>query len=126
MADAVRPSDGGTLAVVTRFSDAINARDLEAIARLLTEDTIFENTGPAPDGARLDGKPAVVGFWKNWLAANQDARFEAEEVLVCGDRCVVSWIYRKPRDGRPWHLRGVDIFTVRDGKIAAKCAYVKG
>ena len=25
-----------------------------------------------------------------------------------------------------WHLRGVDVFTVRDGKVAAKLAYVKG
>jgi hypothetical protein len=27
---------------------------------------------------------------------------------------------------QPWHLRGVDVFTVRDGKVAAKLAYVKG
>lgn len=30
------------------------------------------------------------------------------------------------RNGQPWHLRGVDIFTVHDGKGAAKLAYVKG
>jgi hypothetical protein len=30
------------------------------------------------------------------------------------------------RNGQPWHLRGVDVFTVRDGKVAAKFAYVKG
>jgi hypothetical protein len=30
------------------------------------------------------------------------------------------------RNGEPWHLRGVDIFTVREGKVAAKLAYVKG
>ena len=30
------------------------------------------------------------------------------------------------RNGEPWHLRGVDIFKVRDGKVAAKFAYVKG
>ena len=30
------------------------------------------------------------------------------------------------RNGQPWHLRGVDVFTVRDGKVAAKLAYVKG
>ena len=39
---------------------------------------------------------------------------------------VVRWIYRKMRNGQPWHIRGVDIFTVRDGKVAAKLAYVKG
>jgi len=55
-----------------------------------------------------------------------DAVFDVEDVIVCGDRAVVRWIYRKPRNGQPWHLRGVDVFTVRDGKVAAKLAYVKG
>jgi ketosteroid isomerase-like protein len=30
------------------------------------------------------------------------------------------------QNGQPWHLRGVDVLRVRDGKIAAKLAYVKG
>ena len=57
---------------------------------------------------------------------NSDARFEAEEVIISGNRAVVPWLYHKMRNNQPWHLRGVDIFTVRDGKIAAKLAYVKG
>jgi hypothetical protein len=54
-----------------------------------------------------------------------------EQVAVCIMRssCVRNrgdWVYRKVRSGQPWHLRGVDVFTVRDGKVAAKLAYVKG
>ena len=112
--------------VVTRFNAAINGHDARAVAALLTDDTVFENTGPVPDGARLEGKAAVAAFWEKWFAANAGARFEAEEVIVAGDRCIVRWIYRKMRDGKPWHLRGIDVFTVRDGKVAAKLAYVKG
>jgi len=52
--------------------------------------------------------------------------FDAEDIIVSGYRGVVRWVYRKVRAGQPWHLRGVDIFTVRDGKVAAKLAYVKG
>ena len=37
----------------------------------------------------------------------------------------VPWVYRKMRNGQPWQLCGVDIFTIRDGKIAAKLARVK-
>jgi ketosteroid isomerase-like protein len=80
----------------------------------------------APDGRRIDGKAAVVEFWRGWFGRNADARFEAEEVIVSGSRATVLWVYRKMRNGQPWHLRGVDIFTVRDGKVAAKLAYVKG
>ena len=116
----------GTREVVDRFNDAINRHDPAAVAALLADDTVFENTGPVPDGSRIEGKAAVTAFWEKWFAANADARFEAEEIIVAGDRCVVRWIYRKMRDGKPWHLRGIDVFTVRNGKIAAKLAYVKG
>jgi ketosteroid isomerase-like protein len=68
----------------------------------------------------------VVEFWRVWFARNADARFEAEEVIVSGSRATVLWVYRKMRNGQPWHLRGVDVFAVRDGKVAAKLAYVKG
>lgn len=47
-------------------------------------------------------------------------------MIESGDRAVVRWVYLKTRNGQPWHVRGVDVFTVRDGKVAAKLAYVKG
>jgi ketosteroid isomerase-like protein len=115
-----------TRLAVERFNEAFNRHDADALALLLTDDTVFEDTSPAPDGNRIEGKAAVVAFWRAWFTRNADARFEAEEVIVTGDRAVVRWVYRKLRQGQPWHLRGVDIFTVRDGKVAAKLAYVKG
>ena len=115
-----------TRAVIDRFNEAFNRHDADALAAVLTDDTVFEDTSPAPDGKRIEGKAAVVAFWREWFARNADAKFEAEETIVSGDRAVVRWVYRKMRNGQAWHLRGVDIFTVRDGKVAAKLAYVKG
>jgi hypothetical protein len=46
-------------------------------------------------------------------------------MIVSGDR-VVCQVYRKMRKGGPWHLRDVDVFTVRHAQVAAKLAYVKG
>jgi ketosteroid isomerase-like protein len=112
--------------VIDRFNDAFNRHDADALAEWLTDDTVFEDTSPAPDGKRISGKEAVVAFWRGWFARNQDARFEAEDIIVSADRAVVLWVYHKQRDGRPWHIRGVDVFSVRDGKVAAKLAYVKG
>jgi ketosteroid isomerase-like protein len=116
---------GATRSVIDRFNEAFNRHDADALASLLTDDTVFENTSPPPDGQRIVGKSAVVEFWREWFARNPDALFETEDMIVCGDRAVVLWIYRKLRAGQPWHLRGVDVFTVRDGKVAAKLAYVK-
>jgi ketosteroid isomerase-like protein len=115
-----------TRLIIDRFNEAFNRHDADALAPLLTDDTVFEDTSPAPDGRRIEGKAAVVAFWREWFTRNTDAVFEAEDVIVSGDRAVVRWVYRKQRNGQPWHIRGVDVFTVRDGKVAAKLAYVKG
>jgi ketosteroid isomerase-like protein len=119
-------ADHATREVVDRFNDAFNRHDPDAVAMMLSDDTVFEDTSPAPDGRRIEGKAPVVAFWRSWFERNPDARFEAEEMIVSGDRAVVRWIYRKQRNGQPWHIRGVDVFTVRAGKVAAKLAYVKG
>ena len=112
--------------VIDSFNQMFNQHDAEGLSRLFTEDTVFEDTSPAPDGRRVEGKTDVVAFWYEWFARNPDARFDAEEIIVAEDRAIVRWVYRKTRNGQPWHLRGVDIFTVRDGKVATKLAYVKG
>jgi ketosteroid isomerase-like protein len=119
-------ADLPTREVVDRFNEAFNRHDADALAAMFTDDTVFENTSPAPDGQRLEGKAAVTTYWREWFERNPDAHFDEEEMIVAGDRAVVRWIYRKMCDGKPWHLRGVDVFTVRDGKVAAKLAYVKG
>ena len=105
-----------TRTVVERFNEALNRHDADAVASLLTDDTVFEDTSPAPDGKRIEGKTAVAEFSRGWFARNPDARFEAEEMIVSGDRAVVRWVYRKMRNGQPWHLRGVDVFAVLTGK----------
>lgn len=115
-----------TRSTIDRFNEAFNRHDADAVEALLTDDTVFEDTSPAPDGRRVVGKAAVAQFWRDWFARNPDAHFDAEEIIVSGDRAVVCWIYRKMRNGQPWHIRGVDAFAVRDGKVAAKLAYVKG
>jgi len=48
--------------------------------------------------------------------------FTTEEIFEAGDRVVARWRY----DFGSGHVRGVDVFTVRDGLVAAKLAYVKG
>ena len=115
-----------TRRVIDSFGETFSRRDADGLAALLTEDTVFEDTSPAPDGRRIEGRAAVVEFWRGWFARNPYASFETEETIVCGKRAVVRWVYRKMRNGQRWHLRGVDIFAVRDGRVAAKLAYVKG
>ena len=122
----VQSQERATRTTIDTFNEMFNRHNPDGLAPFLTEDTVFEDTSPAPDGRRIHGKAAVVEFWRAWFVHNPDARFEAEEVMVSGNRATVLWVYRKMRNGQAWHLRGVDVFTVRDGKVAAKLAYVKG
>ena len=123
---SAQSEEQATRNAIDKFNEAFNRHDADGLASFLTDDTVFEDTSPAPDGRRVEGKAAVVEFWRGWFARNADARFEAEEVIVGGNRATVLWVYHKMRNGQPWHLRGVDVFTVRDGKVADKLAYVKG
>ena len=113
-------------AVVERFNAAFNRHDVPAIMALMTDDCVFDSTRPPPDGERVVGHDAVAGFWAAFFERSPAARFETEELFACGDRCVVRWTYHWVRDGMPGHVRGVDLFRVRDGRVAEKLSYVKG
>lgn len=116
-----------TQAVIDRFNEVFNRHDVDGIMAAMTEDCVFESTGPAPDGGRNEGQSAVRSCWEDLFQSSPDARFEAEEVIASGDRCTVRWVYHWTEvDGRAGHIRGVDVFRVRDGKVADKLAYVKG
>lgn len=111
-----------TLEIIDRFNAAFNRHDVDAIMALMTEDCIFENTSPAPDGERYEGQAAVRGMWERLFAASPNAYFAAEDIFASGDRATVRWRY----EWGSGHVRGVDVFRVRDGKVAEKLSYVKG
>jgi ketosteroid isomerase-like protein len=115
-----------TESVLARFNDAFGRGDTDAVMSLMTEDCVFENTFPAPDGERHVGARNVREFWSGFFASTPSARFEAEETIVFGDRAVVRWVFHWENNGVAGHVRGVDLFRMRDGKVAEKFSYVKG
>ena len=118
--------DSATLAVVTAFNDAFNTRSVAAVEPLLTEDCVFDGTTP-PDGERHTGVDAVREAFAGVFAGSAAGTFTTEETIVAGERAVVRWRYDwVGHDGRPGHVRGVDVLTVRHGRIAEKLSYVKG
>jgi len=110
-----------SLDVVDAFGTAWEGHDLEATLALVTDDCVFEATGPGPDGSRYEGRDAVREVWQP-IFDDTSATFEPEETFAAGDRVVQRWLYTWS-DG---HVRGVDIFRVRDGRVAEKLSYVKG
>src|SRR4029079_16746472 len=80
--EKVQLQEQSTRTTVDSFNEAFNRHDADGLAAFLSKDTVFEDTSPAPDGRRIEGKAAVVEFWRGWFVRNPDARFEAEEVIV--------------------------------------------
>lgn len=116
-----------TLTAVQRFNDAFNRHDVSAVMAAMTDDCIFETTAPPPEGTRYEGQEAIRAAWEEFFRSSPQAVFETEEMFAVGDRCVVRWVYHwLSEDGQPGHVRGVDVFRVRNGKVAEKLAYVKG
>jgi ketosteroid isomerase-like protein len=120
-------ADWRTLAAVEAFGQAFARCDADAVMVCMTEDCLFENTTPAPDGERLAGAAAVGDFWRRFFASTPSARFLPEETFVAGDRAVVRWTFEwdEGPENRG-HVRGVDVLRIRDGRVAEKLAYVKG
>jgi len=108
-------------AAVERFNKAFDAQDVDAIMAAMTPDCVFEDTSP-PDGGRHVGPDAVRAAWTALFTATPDGTFSTEELIEAGDRVIARWRY----DFGTGHVRGVDLFTVRDGQVAEKLAYVKG
>src|SRR5258705_3132579 len=108
-----------TRGTIDRFNEAFNSHDADALARVLTDDTVFEDTSPPPDGRRIEGKAAVVDYWRARVARNQGAVFVAEDVIVGADRAGVPLVYLQVRNGQPRHPPGVDRVTVLVSPLAA-------
>ena len=115
------------LRTVLAFNEAFNRHDVPAMMALMSEDCVFENTSPAPDGTLYTGKQAVTQFWQELFRSTPDAHIQIEEILSLGNRCLMRWKYTwTDRSGQPGHVRGVDIFQVKNGLISEKLSYVKG
>ena len=113
--------------LVRRFNDALNAADINGMMQFLTVDCVFENTYPPPDGERFEGQAAVRAFWEEFFRASTRAQIVIEEIFAQADRCVMLWRYEwVDPQGQAGHIRGVDVYRLRDGLIAEKLSYVKG
>jgi ketosteroid isomerase-like protein len=116
-----------TTRLVLEFNDAFNRHDVTHMMQLMSEDCVFENTTPFPDGTIYTGKEAVTQFWLDFFHNSPNAQIEIEDIFGLGMHCIMLWRYSwMDTDGNKGHVRGVDIFKVSNGLITEKLSYVKG
>jgi predicted SnoaL-like aldol condensation-catalyzing enzyme len=113
--------------IVLEFNEVFNRHDVEGMMRLMSDDCVFESTAPAPDGAVYSGKDAVAQYWESFFHESPHAHIKIEDVFGFGNRCIMRWRYDwVDAAGIRGHVRGVDLFQVKDGLICEKLSYVKG
>jgi steroid delta-isomerase-like uncharacterized protein len=109
-------------ATIEHFNEAFNRYDVDAVMTLMTDDIIFESTS----GGRFEGKEAVRAVLSRAFEMMSRGGFTTEELFVAEDRCVVRWIYTLDREEpERGQVRGVDVFRVRNTRVAEKFSYVK-
>ncbi len=118
-----------TTQLITDMFDALNNHDVDALLACITDDCVFENPGPAPDGTRHAGKHEIREFFTQVFETTPTAKFTLETILVGENHGAVMHRYTwadNPAAGDPGSVRGVSVFTIRDGKVAEMYDYVKG
>ena len=116
-----------TTEFLQRFADAWNRHDIDALMSFMTDDCVFQaSAGPHDCGTHYAGRESVrLAFVEVWTTF-PDAHWASASHLILGDRGLSEWTFTGTRkDGTRVEVRGCDLFTFRDGKIAVKDSYRK-
>ena len=102
--------------LIERYNAAWNAQDLDAIHALHHPDIVFDNHTA---DERAEGAEAVREHIEQIFRNNPTLRFTTRAFYVGDDFAVCEWTASV--GSKEWD--GVDVFPLRDGKIARKDVY---
>jgi ketosteroid isomerase-like protein len=114
--------------VMDRLTEALTSHpDLKVIAELYAEDAVAYT----PDEGEIRGRDNIVEYWRQMTEAVPGARFDSLHSYEVGDTAIDEGIYSGrntgplalptgdslPATGKEVRIRGVDLATVKDGRI---------
>ena len=113
------------LSLLERKSAAWAARDAPALARLYAPHAIVTS----PTGGVLEGPGEIERVYRRWLLAFPDLRFQADDVLIDGERVVqvahlsgthAGEFFGVPATGRKVNFVCALVLSVGDGLIVSE------
>ena len=109
------------------ITTAFDEHDLEGIMVHFADGAVFEGPrGADPWGTRFVGKDAVREGFAARFAGIPDIRYQQDAQFVDGDRGTSEWtLSGATTEGQRIEVRGCDLWTFRDGKVAKKDSYWK-
>ena len=110
-----------------RFGKAFNKADVDEIAACVTDDFEWRlAAGAAPSGTVLKGKDSLRAHFADKSKAHREARFSEAKIHRAGDKLFGTFrVTGIDAQGNKFDRYGIDLYEVRDGKIALKDSYLK-
>jgi steroid delta-isomerase-like uncharacterized protein len=118
--------------LVRGYFDAIARRDGDAMASYWSDDGVDDLVPLGP----LRGTGEIVAFFQELFAAVPDIETTVSRVVAGESQAVVEWRMTGHFTGAPFQgveatgrrveIRGLDLFEIKDGKIAGNTAYYDG
>jgi steroid delta-isomerase-like uncharacterized protein len=115
--------------VAAGIFDAVQRRDLDAVARLQHDDVDDDFVAVGV----YSGKPAVRGFFEDLFVAVPDFTLTTERILADGEHATVQWRITGTFSGGPFlgvhatgrqiELRGIDVMHIVDGLLVDNTIY---
>ena len=109
-----------TETILQRFNQVFLTHSPAALDELVSDDCVIENTQPAPNGSRHEGKAACVALWTQ-IATMPGTHFEPESIIARGDRGEIRWRLVWGPDYAS-SVRGVNLMRVRNGRSSKRRA----
>ncbi|MGW0464036.1 ester cyclase [Streptomyces sp. NPDC003027] len=124
---------GEARAVMDRLTEAITTADLDTLADLFAEDAV----AITPDAGELRGREAIVEYWRTMTGSIPEATYTPVHSYEIGDTAIDEGIFSGRNTGpiplptgetlpptdRNVTMRGVDLATVKDGRIVSYRIY---
>ena len=104
------------------MTDAINARDFDAVISLYAPDAVFDTEVFGV----FEGRKAIRGYLEDWLGAYDEVRVEIEARRDLGNGVIFDVVVQhgRPRDSTGWvQFRYGNVSTVVDGLIERTTYY---
>ena len=118
----LKETEAGNVGLVRDAYAALARGDAAAFAGLLTDDAKLEIVGPPdlPFAGQWKGRGAVVDAVRHNFSLLEGQEPVVEAVVAQGDAVVVLFeeTGQVRATGREYRGRGVQVFTVRDGKLS--------
>lgn len=110
--------------VLTRLFEAASLPDLDGVLALWDDDGVLEDMTLE---RRVAGKAALSAYLQQYFAAFPDLKYLPQEIWTWEDHGVVMWegttvvrppFFEVPAVPTRIQLRGVDLFWIRNGRVA--------